>query len=55
MYVKREHMPEHFAFCAFQGSGASEDVAYVESVKAVGGEPVGAEGRGGGLLGRAAP
>ena len=33
MYSKRENLPEHFAFCAFKGSGASEDVAYAEGVK----------------------
>ena len=33
MYAKREHMPEHFAFCAFKGSGAADDVQYVEGVK----------------------
>ena len=33
MYSKRENMPEHFAFCAFKGSGAAEDVPYVEGVK----------------------
>ena len=33
MYSKREHMPEHFAFCAFKGSGAADDVQYVEGVK----------------------
>ena len=33
MYAKREHMPEHFAFCAFKGSGAADDVPYVEGVK----------------------
>ena len=33
MYAKSEHMPEHFAFCAFKGSGAADDVQYVEGVK----------------------
>ena len=32
MYSKRENLPEHFAFCAFKGSGAV-DVPYVEGVK----------------------
>jgi hypothetical protein len=33
MYAKREHLPEHFAFCAFKNSGATDDVQYVEGVK----------------------